>query len=191
MLALWKVADYKNKNGQDASKYLVRTAGSVAFQACTENTLRTAQRPSMTSLPQNGTIRPAAAEVGFLRACTKRTRSHDIALVWWSGDHTYKNAVTNELFLYLSANGYNRFGGQTYLDNAKKVRRICLSLFPQVDAVCRRGIGVSRLRVHWRDCFNRLSPSEELRNEKLRWLMERRVRCYRPQRGTQLIRSAA
>lgn len=41
--------------------------------------------------------------------------------VWWSGAHTYKNAVTNELFLYTSALGYIRFGTQSYLDNANKV----------------------------------------------------------------------
>ncbi|KAF5373367.1 hypothetical protein D9757_009735 [Collybiopsis confluens] len=40
--------------------------------------------------------------------------------VWWTVDHTYKNAVTNELFLTLSAQGYLRFKNETYLDNAKK-----------------------------------------------------------------------
>ncbi|RDB16952.1 Mannan endo-1,6-alpha-mannosidase DFG5 [Hypsizygus marmoreus] len=40
--------------------------------------------------------------------------------VWWSTAHTYKNAVTNELFLLLSASGYLRFRNQAYLDNAKK-----------------------------------------------------------------------
>lgn len=40
--------------------------------------------------------------------------------VWWSSAHTYKNAITNELFLYTSAAGYLRGGGQTYLDNAIK-----------------------------------------------------------------------
>ncbi|KIK67462.1 glycoside hydrolase family 76 protein [Collybiopsis luxurians FD-317 M1] len=39
----------------------------------------------------------------------------------WSTAHTYKNAITNELFLYTSADGYLRGGGQTYLDNANKV----------------------------------------------------------------------
>ena len=42
-------------------------------------------------------------------------------LVWWSSDKTYKNAITNELFLYTSAVGYLRTQNQTYLDNAKKV----------------------------------------------------------------------
>ncbi|KAF8893379.1 glycoside hydrolase family 76 protein [Infundibulicybe gibba] len=41
--------------------------------------------------------------------------------VWWSTAHTYKNAVTNELFLLLSASGFLRFRNQTYLDNANKV----------------------------------------------------------------------
>ncbi|KAH7875347.1 Six-hairpin glycosidase [Lentinula edodes] len=41
--------------------------------------------------------------------------------VWWSTAHTYKNAITNQLFLYVSADGYLRGGGQTYLDNANKV----------------------------------------------------------------------
>ncbi|TFK44668.1 glycoside hydrolase family 76 protein [Crucibulum laeve] len=41
--------------------------------------------------------------------------------VWWSTAHTYKNAVTNELFLLLSASGYLRFRNQAYLDNANKV----------------------------------------------------------------------
>ncbi|KAE9411554.1 glycoside hydrolase family 76 protein [Gymnopus androsaceus JB14] len=41
--------------------------------------------------------------------------------VWWSTAHTYKNAITNELFLYTSADGFLRGGGQTYLDNANNV----------------------------------------------------------------------
>ncbi|KIK69484.1 glycoside hydrolase family 76 protein [Collybiopsis luxurians FD-317 M1] len=40
--------------------------------------------------------------------------------VWWTVDHTYKNAITNELFLTLSAQGYLRFKNETYLENAKK-----------------------------------------------------------------------
>lgn len=40
--------------------------------------------------------------------------------VWWSTAHTYKNAITNELFLLTSASGYLRTGNQTYLDNANK-----------------------------------------------------------------------
>ncbi|KAG6812607.1 hypothetical protein H0H92_001958 [Tricholoma furcatifolium] len=39
--------------------------------------------------------------------------------VWWSTAHTYKNAITNELFLLLSASGYLRGGGDTYLTNAQ------------------------------------------------------------------------
>ncbi|KAI5826594.1 glycoside hydrolase family 76 protein [Schizophyllum commune Tattone D] len=84
VLALWKVADYKNKNGQDASKYLdsAKTIYDIIASEWDDSTCGGG--------------------------------------VWWSGDHTYKNAVTNELFLYLSANGYNRFGDQSYLDNAEK-----------------------------------------------------------------------
>ncbi|KAH8924109.1 glycoside hydrolase family 76 protein [Atractiella rhizophila] len=40
--------------------------------------------------------------------------------VWWSSAEDYKNAVTNELFLYISAKGYLRGFGQKYLDNAIK-----------------------------------------------------------------------
>ena len=41
--------------------------------------------------------------------------------VWWSSAHTYKNAITNQLFLHTSANMYNRFGDSTYLANAQQV----------------------------------------------------------------------
>jgi len=40
--------------------------------------------------------------------------------VWWSSAHSYKNAITNELFLLTSASGYLRTHDQTYLDNANK-----------------------------------------------------------------------
>ncbi|PPQ95018.1 hypothetical protein CVT25_000481 [Psilocybe cyanescens] len=40
--------------------------------------------------------------------------------VWWSTAHTYKNAITNELFLLLSAQGYLRNRNPTYLANAQK-----------------------------------------------------------------------
>ncbi|KAJ7057708.1 glycoside hydrolase family 76 protein [Mycena amicta] len=40
--------------------------------------------------------------------------------VWWTTDHGYKNAITNELFLTLSARGYLRTGNITFLENAKK-----------------------------------------------------------------------
>ncbi|EIW77929.1 glycoside hydrolase family 76 protein [Coniophora puteana RWD-64-598 SS2] len=39
--------------------------------------------------------------------------------VWWSTAHTYKNAITNELFLLTSAEGYLRTQDQTYLTNAQ------------------------------------------------------------------------
>lgn len=40
--------------------------------------------------------------------------------MWWSTDHTYKNAITNELFLLTSATGYLRTKNETYLENANK-----------------------------------------------------------------------
>ncbi|KIJ61760.1 glycoside hydrolase family 76 protein [Hydnomerulius pinastri MD-312] len=40
--------------------------------------------------------------------------------VWWSTAHTYKNSITNELFLLTSAEGYLRNGNNTYLDFAEK-----------------------------------------------------------------------
>ncbi|KAG2126318.1 glycoside hydrolase family 76 protein [Suillus clintonianus] len=40
--------------------------------------------------------------------------------VWWSTDHTYKNAITNELFLLTSAAGHLRTKNETYLENANK-----------------------------------------------------------------------
>jgi len=41
--------------------------------------------------------------------------------VWWSTAHTYKNAVTNQLFLLTSASGYLRGQGSNYLTNANNV----------------------------------------------------------------------
>lgn len=46
--------------------------------------------------------------------------------VWWSTAHTYKNAVTNELFLLLSAQGYLRNNNPTYLTNAEQVKLLCI-----------------------------------------------------------------
>ncbi|KAG1766937.1 glycoside hydrolase family 76 protein [Suillus occidentalis] len=40
--------------------------------------------------------------------------------VWWSTEHTYKNAITNELFLLTSAAGYLRTKNEAYLENANK-----------------------------------------------------------------------
>ncbi|KAG8213667.1 glycoside hydrolase family 76 protein [Butyriboletus roseoflavus] len=40
--------------------------------------------------------------------------------VWWSSAHTYKNAITNELFLLTSAEAYLRTRNTTYLENARK-----------------------------------------------------------------------
>ncbi|KAF7973259.1 hypothetical protein HWV62_15685 [Athelia sp. TMB] len=40
--------------------------------------------------------------------------------VWWSSAKTYKNSITNHLYLYTSAQGYLRTGNATYLANAQK-----------------------------------------------------------------------
>ncbi|KAF8898081.1 glycoside hydrolase family 76 protein [Mucidula mucida] len=45
--------------------------------------------------------------------------------VWWTTEHGYKNAITNQLFLTVSAQGYLRFGNKTYLENAKKTWAWC------------------------------------------------------------------
>ncbi|EIN11861.1 Six-hairpin glycosidase [Punctularia strigosozonata HHB-11173 SS5] len=39
----------------------------------------------------------------------------------WTNGGNYKNAITNELFLTTSAQGYRRTGDQTFLDNAQKI----------------------------------------------------------------------
>ncbi|KAF8315173.1 Six-hairpin glycosidase [Clavulina sp. PMI_390] len=39
--------------------------------------------------------------------------------VWWNSEKTYKNAITNELFLYSSAASYLRTQESTYLTNAQ------------------------------------------------------------------------
>lgn len=58
-------------------------------------------------------------------------------IVWWSTDHTYKNAITNQLYLAISARGYQITGNQTYLDNANKVRiRTLFQLLRMVKDEC-------------------------------------------------------
>ncbi|KAF8987983.1 Six-hairpin glycosidase [Hymenopellis radicata] len=42
--------------------------------------------------------------------------------VWWNGNKDYKNAITNELFIYASALGYLRTGQSGLLSNAQLVR---------------------------------------------------------------------
>ncbi|KNZ80518.1 Mannan endo-1,6-alpha-mannosidase DCW1, partial [Termitomyces sp. J132] len=83
VLALWKIADYKNSRGQDSSAY-VDSASKIYNIIATQ----------------------------WDDTCGGG--------VWWSTAHTYKNAITNELFLRLSAEGFLRGSGQTYLDNALK-----------------------------------------------------------------------
>lgn len=41
--------------------------------------------------------------------------------LWWRDDKTYKNAVTNELFIKIAAELHQRTGEQTYLDQAVEV----------------------------------------------------------------------
>lgn len=49
--------------------------------------------------------------------------------VWWSSKKTYKNAITNQLFLLTSALGYLRTKNESYFANANKVRlRLSLRL---------------------------------------------------------------
>jgi predicted alpha-1,6-mannanase (GH76 family) len=45
----------------------------------------------------------------------------------WTNGGNYKNAITNELFLSTSAQGYRRTGEQSFLDNAKKAWAWCKS----------------------------------------------------------------
>ncbi|KAG8983968.1 hydrolase 76 protein [Tulasnella sp. JGI-2019a] len=85
VLTMWKIADYLQARGKDASVYLVLDAQQLVE----------AHPSSTTWLLLNG-IRPTA-EAG-----------------------TYKNSITNELFLYTSADGYLRTGQATYLANAQK-----------------------------------------------------------------------
>ena len=63
---------------------------------------------------------PAEVEVGIHICLTFLFISS--LLVWWSSAHTYKNAITNELFLLTSAEAYLRTGNNTYHENAVKVR---------------------------------------------------------------------
>ena len=97
--------------------------------------------------------------------------------------------MTNELFLYLSANGYNRFGDQLYLENAKKVSSVFFDT-PMTNFRCRHGIGVTASRpcryYHLTSLY-----SEELGNEKLGRSLERWVRRYHRQRRSKLMRPAA
>ncbi|KAF7979100.1 hypothetical protein HWV62_43624 [Athelia sp. TMB] len=100
ILALWKIADYKSARGLSASAYLVKyTLEILRHQFLTYDSyhIRTAQRLFTILSQANGTLG-----------------------LWWSSAHTYKNAITNELFLLTSASGYLRGGGSTYLANAQK-----------------------------------------------------------------------
>ncbi|KAF9452364.1 glycoside hydrolase family 76 protein [Macrolepiota fuliginosa MF-IS2] len=92
VLALWKIADYKSSRGQDPSPY--NNAASNIYNIIAgqwDNTCGGGE-----------------------------TAINERSPVWWSTAHTYKNAITNELFLLTSANGYLRNNNPTYLDNAQK-----------------------------------------------------------------------
>ncbi|KAG8873210.1 hydrolase 76 protein [Tulasnella sp. 331] len=84
VLAMWKIADYLQARGKDASSYL-----------------------------------ESASELYSLVAAQWDTTNCGGG-VWWSTAKTYKNAITNELFLYTSADGYLRTGQASYLANAQK-----------------------------------------------------------------------
>ncbi|KAG8863997.1 hydrolase 76 protein [Tulasnella sp. 330] len=84
VLTMWKIADYLQARGRDASGYL-----------------------------------KSASELYDLVAAQWDTTNCGGG-VWWSTAKTYKNAITNELFLYTSANGYLRTGQASYLENARK-----------------------------------------------------------------------
>jgi predicted alpha-1,6-mannanase (GH76 family) len=47
--------------------------------------------------------------------------------VWWSSARNYKNAITNELFILTSAEGFKRYDNQTMLENAMKTWSWCRS----------------------------------------------------------------
>lgn len=65
---------------------------------------------------------PVEAEVGLhLHLPLLSLLLIDLLLVWWSSARTYKNAITNELFLLTSAEAYLRTRNGTYLENALKV----------------------------------------------------------------------
>lgn len=53
-------------------------------------------------------------------------------IVWWSSDKTYKNSITNHLYLLTSAEGYNRNQNATYLANAEKVHLACTGYYHQL-----------------------------------------------------------
>ena len=63
VLALWKVSDYKGKNGQDASKYLVKIDVLAIDWRDPQVTCRIVQESFTISSPQNGTTRLVAVEV--------------------------------------------------------------------------------------------------------------------------------
>jgi hypothetical protein len=87
-------------------------------------------------------------------------------LVWWSTDHTYKNAITNELFLLTSAAGYLRTRNETYLDNANKVIVDC----------CYRQRMLTRALQEWTWC---MYFEFDHRCELMSWFCSKRFRNAR------------
>ena len=70
--------------------------------------------------------------------------------VWWSSDKTYKNAITNELFVLTSAEGHIRNGDQKYLDNAQKVSTLFSASSESHLGCCCLGMGLVYVVIY---CF--------------------------------------
>ncbi|CAA7263178.1 unnamed protein product [Cyclocybe aegerita] len=101
VLTLWKIANYKGSRGLSTMAYLASQA-----------------RLHQTTIDLRCQFQNSAKKIYDIIA--GQWDSTCGGGVWWSTAHTYKNAVTNELFLLLSASGFLRFGDQAYLDNAQK-----------------------------------------------------------------------
>jgi hypothetical protein len=75
--------------------------------------------------------------------------------VWWTTDHTYKNAITNELFLLTSSRGFQLTGDQKFMDNARKVLKHLLSTITLLTLLHGRpGHGVCGTFSISEHCFN-------------------------------------